>query len=72
MHGGCSVIKSMLIVTAVAIVIECKSCNLGWSPKDGYIKGSRWAQVDTSVSHASAECYPSDLHWKDLEESINC
>lgn len=72
MHGGCSVIKSMLIVTAVAVVTVCRSRDLGWSPEDGDIEGSRWrAQVDAGVPH-SADRYPSDLHWTDIEESIIC
>lgn len=71
MHGGCSVISSMLIVTAVAVVTECRSCDLGWSPENGDTEGSRWrAQVDAGVPHATAERHPSVLHWTTLRNLL--
>lgn len=71
-HGGCCVIKSMLIVMAVAVVTEDRSHDPRRSREDGDTEQPRWrVQVGSSVPHGTAELYPSDLYWTDVEKSIN-
>lgn len=72
MRSGCCVIKRMLIVTAVAVVTEDRSCDLSLSQEDKDIEEPRWrVQVGISVPHGTAACYPGDLYWTGVEESIN-